>query len=156
MEVPALEGQIVGVPRDLIVALGERALLVTADSETYPSAELAAATDLARSLGMRHLVVQTRELDNPDYARNPTNLEAIHPEMPLGGAPLGFPARPEDLFVDDAGRPARIDKAFSWEYPLAIHGMMHNVITNAWRGPASDSSRRCRNSCAASCLPSQE
>ena len=54
-------------------ALGERALLVTADSETYPSAELAAATDLARSLGMRHLVVQTRELDNPDYARNPTN-----------------------------------------------------------------------------------
>jgi uncharacterized protein len=54
-------------------ALGERALLVTADSETYPSAELASATDLARSLGMRHLVVQTRELDNPDYARNPTN-----------------------------------------------------------------------------------
>jgi anaerobic selenocysteine-containing dehydrogenase len=28
----------------------------------------------------------------------------------------------------------RIDKAFSWEYPLAVHGLMHNVITNAWRG----------------------
>ena len=28
----------------------------------------------------------------------------------------------------------RIDKAFSWEYPLSVHGMMHNVITNAWRG----------------------
>ena len=54
-------------------ALGERALLVTADSETYPASELAAAKDLARSLGMRHLVVATRELDNPDYARNPTN-----------------------------------------------------------------------------------
>jgi anaerobic selenocysteine-containing dehydrogenase len=28
----------------------------------------------------------------------------------------------------------RIDKAFSWEYPLSVHGMMHNAITNAWRG----------------------
>jgi pyridinium-3,5-biscarboxylic acid mononucleotide sulfurtransferase len=54
-------------------ALGERALLVTADSETYPASELEAAKELARSLGMRHLVVQTRELDNPDYAKNPTN-----------------------------------------------------------------------------------
>ena len=54
-------------------ALGDRALLVTADSETYPASELAAAKDLAQTLGMRHVVVQTRELDNPDYARNPTN-----------------------------------------------------------------------------------
>ena len=54
-------------------ALGERALLVTADSETYPASELAAARELAESLGMRHVVVATRELDNPDYARNPSN-----------------------------------------------------------------------------------
>src|SRR5262245_41617212 len=54
-------------------ALGDRALLVTADSETYPASELDAARELARGLGMRHVVVQTRELDNPDYARNPTN-----------------------------------------------------------------------------------
>jgi uncharacterized protein len=54
-------------------ALGERALLVTADSETYPAAELEAARALAQELGMRHLVVQTRELDNPEYARNAPN-----------------------------------------------------------------------------------
>jgi len=54
-------------------ALGDRAVLVTADSETYPASELGAARDLARSLGMRHVVVETRELDNPDYARNPVN-----------------------------------------------------------------------------------
>ncbi len=54
-------------------ALGDRAVLVTADSETYPAIELEAARDLARSLGMRHVVVETRELDNPDYARNPVN-----------------------------------------------------------------------------------
>ncbi len=28
----------------------------------------------------------------------------------------------------------RIDKGFSWEYPLSVHGLMHTVITNAWRG----------------------
>ena len=39
-------------------ALGDRALLVTADSETYPASELAAARELARSLGMRHVVVE--------------------------------------------------------------------------------------------------
>jgi len=54
-------------------ALGERALLVTADSETYPAGELAEARRLGALLGMRHLVVRTDELQNPDYARNPTN-----------------------------------------------------------------------------------
>jgi pyridinium-3,5-biscarboxylic acid mononucleotide sulfurtransferase len=54
-------------------ALGERAVLVTADSETYPGSELDEARRLAALLGMRHIVVTTRELDNPDYARNPLN-----------------------------------------------------------------------------------
>ena len=70
----------------------------------------------------------------PVYARNPTSPDAIRPDTPLAGAPLGFPAGPEDLFVDDDGRPVRIDKAYSWEHPLSVHGMMHNVIANAWRG----------------------
>jgi uncharacterized protein len=54
-------------------AVGERALLVTADSETYPARELAEARRLAGLLGMRHEVIETRELDNPDYARNPAD-----------------------------------------------------------------------------------
>jgi pyridinium-3,5-biscarboxylic acid mononucleotide sulfurtransferase len=54
-------------------AVAERALLVTADSETYPARELAEARSLAALLGMRHEVVHTRELDNPDYARNPAD-----------------------------------------------------------------------------------
>jgi uncharacterized protein len=54
-------------------ALGSRAVLVTADSETYPGSELEEARRLAALLGMRHIVVTTRELDNPDYARNPVN-----------------------------------------------------------------------------------
>jgi uncharacterized protein len=54
-------------------ALGDRAVLVTADSETYPASELDEARRLAAMLGMRHVVIQTRELDNPDYADNPIN-----------------------------------------------------------------------------------
>ncbi|MGC2857130.1 molybdopterin oxidoreductase family protein [Novispirillum sp. DQ9] len=52
---------------------------------------------------------------------------------PLAGAPLGFPTQPEDLLVDDNGEPLRIDHAYSWENPLSSHGLMHMVITNAWK-----------------------
>ena len=52
----------------------------------------------------------------------------------MPGLPLGFPAGPEDLLVEKDGTPVRIDKAYSWEAPLAIHGMMHAVIANAWKG----------------------
>jgi anaerobic selenocysteine-containing dehydrogenase len=51
-----------------------------------------------------------------------------------GGPPLGFPTGPEDLLVDERGEPLRIDKAYSWEAPIAAHGLMHMVITNAWKG----------------------
>jgi len=54
-------------------AVGDRAVLVTADSETYPASELDETRRLAELLGMRHLVVQTRELDNPQYALNSPN-----------------------------------------------------------------------------------
>ncbi|MBN9549201.1 MAG: molybdopterin oxidoreductase family protein, partial [Alphaproteobacteria bacterium] len=47
---------------------------------------------------------------------------------------LGFVCGPDDLVVDEAGRPARIDKAYSWEAPLAARGLMHSVIRNAWAG----------------------
>jgi sulfite dehydrogenase (quinone) subunit SoeA len=56
------------------------------------------------------------------------------PNSPLGGMPLGFPLGPEDLLVEPDGTPQRIDKAFSWEAPLAAHGLMHMVIANAAKG----------------------
>ena len=52
----------------------------------------------------------------------------------LDAAPLGFVHGPEDLLVDAHGAPRRIDHAFSWQYPLAVHGMLHTVIRNAWAG----------------------
>ena len=60
--------------------------------------------------------------------------EQIDPGRPLPGVPLGYPLSPEDLIIDGEGRPVRIDKAFSWDAPIAAHGMMHMVIANAWKG----------------------
>ena len=53
---------------------------------------------------------------------------------PLSGPHLGFPRGPEDLLIDADGNPNRIDKAFSWDAPLSIHGLMHMVISNAHAG----------------------
>jgi anaerobic selenocysteine-containing dehydrogenase len=58
----------------------------------------------------------------------------VRPGTPMPGLPLGFPRGPEDLLIDGDGAALRIDKAFSWDAPLAIHGMLQTVITNAWRG----------------------
>jgi uncharacterized protein len=54
-------------------ALGDRAVLVTADSESYAEGELDEARRLAALIGLRHVVIRTRELANPAYAANPPN-----------------------------------------------------------------------------------
>jgi len=82
--------------------------------------------------GFRHKAPFPRPI--PPCAKPPKHPDAVQPGAPLEGMPLGFPASPDDLFVDDAGGPVRLDKGFSWEYPLSVHGLMHNAITNAWRG----------------------
>jgi anaerobic selenocysteine-containing dehydrogenase len=56
------------------------------------------------------------------------------PNTPLAGNILAFPHGPDDLLVHDDGSPIRVDKAFSWDAPLALHGMMHSVIGNAGQG----------------------
>src|SRR5262245_8612051 len=88
-------------------ALGDGALLVTADSETYPASELEETRRLAALLGMRHEVVKTRELDNPEYAKNAPNRcyfckeELFNRLEPLaastGGAQLVYGANMDDL-----------------------------------------------------------
>jgi anaerobic selenocysteine-containing dehydrogenase len=82
--------------------------------------------------GFRHKAPFPRPI--PPCPKPPKGPEGVQPNTPLDGMPLGWPASPDDLFVDGEGEPVRIDKAFSWEYPLSVHGLMHNVITNAWRG----------------------
>jgi uncharacterized protein len=51
-------------------ALGERALAVTADSESLSAEQRELALEVARRFGFPHRLVETREIDNPLYARN--------------------------------------------------------------------------------------
>jgi pyridinium-3,5-biscarboxylic acid mononucleotide sulfurtransferase len=68
-----------GVDSSLALAIAARALpkdrvlAVTSNNETYLPSELNLAREFADSLGVEHLTVNTRELDNPDYASNPAN-----------------------------------------------------------------------------------
>jgi uncharacterized protein len=51
--------------------LGERAIAVTALSPAMPAAEAEEAASLAKQMGIRHLTVETREMEMPEYASNP-------------------------------------------------------------------------------------
>jgi len=82
--------------------------------------------------GFRHKAPYPRQV--PPNAKPPSSENDIKPNTPLAKPPLGWPTQPEDLALDSQGNPLRIDKAYSWEHPLAAHGLMHNVITNAVKG----------------------
>lgn len=51
--------------------LGENVLAVIASSETYPGREREEAVRLAQMLNVRYMVIDTEELDNPDFSSNP-------------------------------------------------------------------------------------
>lgn len=49
----------------------------------------------------------------------------------LTAMPLGFPSGPDDLLVDADGEALRLDRAFSWDAPLGVHGLMHMALAEA-------------------------
>jgi uncharacterized protein len=65
-----------GVDSSVVLAVAARSLgtarvvAVTADSPSYPSGELAAAREVAASVGVAHRVVATTEVERDAYARN--------------------------------------------------------------------------------------
>lgn len=53
--------------------LGEKVLLVTAQSSTYPASELEGAKQSAKILGCKHRIIVSEELDIAGFADNPPN-----------------------------------------------------------------------------------
>lgn len=51
--------------------LGDRSIAVIAQSPSFPRWEFEEAVSLARTIGIRHEVIQTDELSNPNYSQNP-------------------------------------------------------------------------------------
>lgn len=53
--------------------LGDKVLLITATSSTYPTFELEEATRLAQEMHARHHVISSEELEIPGFSDNPPN-----------------------------------------------------------------------------------
>lgn len=55
------------------IALSDKAIAVTACSPSYPQAEFEEAIKLAKLIGIKHEIIHTDELEDPNYAANPVN-----------------------------------------------------------------------------------
>lgn len=53
--------------------LGNKVLAVTASSDTYPQEELRLSKKVAKNLKVRHRIIQTSELKNRNFIKNPVN-----------------------------------------------------------------------------------
>ena len=53
--------------------LGDKVVAVTAKSPTYTSAELDDARQVAKAIGVKLFIVETNELENPEFSKNPEN-----------------------------------------------------------------------------------
>jgi pyridinium-3,5-biscarboxylic acid mononucleotide sulfurtransferase len=89
-------------------ALGQSAVAVTGLSESFPPEELEVAQETAKSIGIRHFVVQTHELRNPDYYTNPQNRcyfckETLYTELRNLADTLSFEAILDGTQADDLG-----------------------------------------------------
>ncbi len=119
--------------------LGQRAVALTAMSASVAPAEKAEARALAQRLGAAHVEVDSQELSNPDYAKNPTNrcyfckselytlCEAKRAELGLAVVMDGFNA--DDLGDHRPGQQAARENAiFS---PMVEVGLTKDEI-RAW------------------------
>ncbi|MDQ3965358.1 MAG: ATP-dependent sacrificial sulfur transferase LarE [Actinomycetota bacterium] len=126
-----------GVDSSLALAVAARALpkekvlAVTSNNETYLPSELEGARGLARSLGVEHLVVNTRELDNPNYANNPANRcyfckSTLYSDLGKMAEEKGYACVVDGANKDDEGdyRPGRkAAKELGVVSPLAMVGI---------------------------------
>src|ERR671918_544020 len=108
-----------------------RVLAVTSNNETYLPSELDLARTFVESLGVEHLVVNTRELDDPNYASNPTNRcyfckSTLYSDLGSIANERGYGCVVDGANADDEGdyRPGRkAAKELGVVSPLSIAGV---------------------------------
>ena len=86
--------------------LGDRALAMTAESPSLMPEDLEDARVQAAEMGIRHQVVKTHELDNPNYASNPVNRcyfckSELHDTLKPLAQKLGYPYVVDGVNADD-------------------------------------------------------
>ncbi|MBD2210634.1 ATP-dependent sacrificial sulfur transferase LarE [Nostoc linckia FACHB-104] len=100
-----------GVDSTLVVkiaydVLGDRALAVTAVSPSLLPEELEDAKIQAATIGIPHQIVQTNEMDNPNYTSNPVNRcyfckSELHDTLKPLARELGYPYVVDGVNADD-------------------------------------------------------
>jgi pyridinium-3,5-biscarboxylic acid mononucleotide sulfurtransferase len=86
--------------------LGDRALAVTAVSPSLLPEELEDAKIQAATIGIAHKIVQTHEMDNPNYTSNPVNRcyfckSELHDTLKPLALQLGYPYVVDGVNADD-------------------------------------------------------
>ncbi|MDZ8051543.1 MAG: ATP-dependent sacrificial sulfur transferase LarE [Aulosira sp. ZfuVER01] len=86
--------------------LGDRALAVTAVSPSLLPEELEDAKIQAATIGIPHQIVQTNEMDNPNYTSNPVNRcyfckSELHDTLKPLARELGYPYVVDGVNADD-------------------------------------------------------
>lgn len=86
--------------------LGDRALAVTAESPSLLPEDLEDAKVQAAEIGIPHQVVQTHEIENPNYASNPVNRcyfckSELHDTLKPLALSLGYPYVVDGVNADD-------------------------------------------------------
>jgi pyridinium-3,5-biscarboxylic acid mononucleotide sulfurtransferase len=130
----------------------ERVLAVTSNNETYLPSELDLAREFADSLGIEHLIVNTRELDNPDYASNPANRcyfckSTLYADLARIAGERGYACVVDGANADDEGdyRPGRkAARELGVVSPLSVAGvgkaevreLAHQLGLPSWDKPA--------------------
>jgi len=94
------------VAKIAVDVLGDRALAVTAESPSLLPEDLEEARIQAVELGIRHEIVQTHEMDNPNYASNPVNRcyfckSELHDTLKPLALDRGYPYVVDGVNADD-------------------------------------------------------
>ena len=142
-------------------ALGDRAVAITADSASLPESHKLDAEEFARTWGIRHEYVETREFENPDYLKNDRD-RCFHCKDELFTR-LGEVARERGIAhvvygvnVDDLGdyrpgqRAAKLHKA---EAPLVDAGLTKSEIRELSRRAGLATWDRPASACLSSRIP---
>ncbi len=139
----------------------ERVVAVTADSPSLPREDLAEASRFAALLGVRHEVITTAELDNPDYAKNPNNRcyfckNTLYADMGRLAKERGWKVLASGTNADDFSdyRPGlRAAREHDIREPLAEAGLTKNdlrILSKRMDLPVSD---KPASPCLASRIP---
>ena len=141
--------------------LKNRALAVTAASETYPEEELRQARAIARKLKVRHIVIRTAEWQDSNFRANPVNrcyhckkelfrkLKQIAEDNKLAWVADGSTGSDETDF-----RPGKLAaKELGVRHPLLKAGLLKNeirVLSRRWKLPTA---AKPSSACLASRIP---